>query len=269
MYSKYHGCGNDFLISRYEENKDYKEEAINICNRHIGIGADGLILVKENNGELEMIFYNADGSRASMCGNGIRCFAKYCIDNGFINKDKFNVKTLAGNMIVEITQKKPFKCKVCLGRPDFSSKKLGIDTNKDCFLNEEIVFKNGNKVMVDAVYMATHHLIVIVDNLDDAIKSDLGYQLGNDKIFTKGINVNFIEIIDRNNIKMRTYERGVGWTLACGTGACASFVILNHKGLCDNHLFVHLPYGVLEISKVNDDIYMEGESECIARKINI
>ena len=273
MYSKYHGCGNDFILGKYQENIDYSEFAKRVCDRHTGIGADGLLIAKSDNNLLEMIFYNADGSRAPMCGNGIRCFALYCLDEGLTDKDNFDVLTIPGIMKVKVTSKNPFLCCVNLGKPDFSSEKLEIKTSKETFLDEKIELIDKDiikEVIVDAVYMATHHLVVIVKNLEEICKSNIGEQLCSYHLFKRGINVNFVQIIDCENVKMKTYERGVGWTLACGTGASASFVILNKKGLCDEKIKVHLEKGTLEIGyNKNKEVMMEGPAICIAKNIDV
>lgn len=269
MYTKYHGCGNDFIIGPYKDGINYSELAKKVCNRFTGIGADGFLLAKEENGRIEMVFYNADGSRAPMCGNGIRCFSLYCLDKGLVNGDIFSIDTLSGEMLVEVKQREPYICKVCLGEPIFSSKKLDIDTKEETFLDQELNLEKYGKVNVSAVYMATHHLVVLVDDLDEAINSTLAYELGSNKVFTKGINVNLVQIIDRDNIKMKTFERGAGWTCACGTGASASYVIMRLKDLCNEKVKIHLQYGQIEVSSIENKIYMEGPSVCIASNIDI
>lgn len=268
MYTKYHGCGNDFIIGEYQKNIDYEALAKKCCDRHLGLGADGLILAEKKNGTIKMHLYNSDGSIAPMCGNGIRCFSHFCIDMGLVDSNEFCVETMSGLMKICIESRSPFYCKVSLGFPSFSTKKLDIDTLKEEFL-DEVISVNGKNVKVNAVYMATHHLVVIVDDLNEAIKSGIAEELGKNKIFKKGINVDLVEIIDEKNIKMKTYERGAGWTLACGTGASAAYVILKKKNLCLNELNVHLEYGVLKISSLNEEIFMMGPSECIAKNIEL
>ncbi|HRT68840.1 MAG TPA: diaminopimelate epimerase [Bacilli bacterium] len=270
MYSKYHGCGNDFIVGMYDKNIDYAKFSQKVCNRNTGIGADGLLIAKvDENKEIEMMFYNADGSRAPMCGNGIRCFAYFCLREKLVDSNEFKINTLSGKMGIRVLSREPFVGEINLGKPNFSSKALGINTSKETFLNEVIMI-NGWKIKVDAVYMATHHLVVIVDNLKEVINSDLGEKLSKHKIFTKGINVNFVQIINTKEIIMKTYERGVGWTLACGTGAAASFVILNQKGLCDNKIEVKLELGKIKLSyNENKEILMEGPAVCIAHNIEI
>lgn len=268
MYTKYHGCGNDFIIGIYQKNVDYKMLAKKYCARHLGIGADGLILAEKKNDIIKMHLYNSDGSIAPMCGNGIRCFSHFCIESGLVEENEFSVETMAGIMKICIESRNPFYCRVSLGTPCFNAEKLDIDTQKEEFLDETIIV-NGKSIKVDAIYMATHHLVVIVDNLEEAIKSEVAEKLGQNKIFRKGINVDLVEIIDEKNIRMKTYERGAGWTLACGTGASAAYVILKMKNLCYEEINVHLEYGVLRISSFNNEIFMSGPSVCIAKNIEL
>lgn len=266
MYKKYHGLGNDFIIGMYEGGVDYSNLAIKCCDRHSGIGADGLILAKEDNGEMNMVLYNSDGSLAPMCGNGMRCFAYYLVQEGLVKEDEFIVNTLGGKVRVKVESKKPFYCRVNLGKPNYSSKILDIDTEQETFLDQYIELSNHDKVEVNAIYMTTHHLVTIVPSLDEAINSSLAKELGENKIFTKGINVNLVEIIDRDNVRMKTYERGAGWTLACGTGASSAYAILRRKNLCNEVITINLERGQLKISSDSDNnIIMEGEAKEIAQ----
>ena len=146
-FSKYHGCGNDFIIVSEKEvvDSNYSELATKICNRNTGVGADGFIVVGEN--PLEMIFYNADGSRAPMCGNGIRCFAKYCFDKGIRNESEYKVLTLAGEMGVKVISENPFVVEIDMGKPDFTPIKCGIKTDKEDFLKQNIETNTGKHLV--------------------------------------------------------------------------------------------------------------------------
>ena len=247
MYSKYHGCGNDFILGIFNEDVNYSEFAIKYCNRYTGIGADGLILVKfreDENIKYEMVFYNADGTRAPMCGNGIRCFCKYLYDEKIELGSKFDVYTLGGIMSVGVESFDPYMVTINFGKPDFSTLKLDIDYFDDKFVNQ-IVNVNSKEFVVDCVYIGTHHLVTVVDSIDSISEQD-GYELCNYEKFLKKMNVNFVEIVDKENIKVKTYERGVGFTKACGTGGGACFVVLNNKGLVANKITNHIEYGILK-----------------------
>lgn len=268
MYSKYHGCGNDFILGLYDENIDYSKFSFKYCNRYTGLGADGVILAKPTNKEdikYEMVFYNADGSRAPMCGNGIRCFCKFLYDEKLEVRESYKVDTLSGVMHVKVESFEPFYVTINLGKPDYSVKRLDIDFNEDKFIDQNIEV-NGKIFNVSCVYMATHHLVAIVDNIDLVTEED-GRGLCFYEKFTKQINVNFVEIIDRENIKLKTYERGVGFTKACGTGGAASFVVLMSKNLIENHVKNHLEFGVLKYNIIDEEIYMTGPSEKICSNI--
>ena len=266
MYKKYHGLGNDFIIGNYIEGLDYSSLAKKCCDRHLGIGADGLILAKTHNNEIDMVLYNSDGTLAPMCGNGMRCFSMFLVQEGLVKNDEFTVNTLGGKVKVEVINKDPFYCRVNLGKPNYSSKILDLATDKDTFLDQLIEVDNGEKVEISCIYMTTHHLVTIVNNLKEAINSNLAYSLAKNKLFTKGINVNLVEIIDRDNIKMKTYERGAGWTLACGTGASSAYATLKRKNLCNDSITINLEKGKLRVSSDSDgNIIMEGEAKEIAQ----
>jgi diaminopimelate epimerase len=250
----YHGCQNTFVILNYETDANYSHKAIVLCEKY---HTDGLLVVKTN--PLEMIFYNADGSRAPMCGNGIRCFARYAYESGLINQDKLRVETLGGLMEIQITSIQPFMVRVNLGKPDFSSTKLQIKSPLPTFINQTINI-DGKNITVSTVYLGTHHAIVFVDEIK---KTSLGDRLCKHPIFTAQINVNFVKVINRNNLYVLTYERGVGWTKACGTGASSAFVISHHLGLVDDKVTVHFEGGEITISYENEDIMMEGPAEVI------
>lgn len=261
-FNKYHGCGNDFIIVKEEDLKDVDltNFIISICNRYKGIGADGLMIdMKES---IEMKFYNQDGRSGTMCGNGLRSFSAYLKDIKKVKEDNFDVITPAGVMRIETINTNPYIFKANLGKYSYSTKLLEIDTLKETFIDEDIYY--GDRVITcTAVFIGTKHLVVITDNKDDLYDESLGKFLSTHKLFKDDINVDFVYIQDKNNILMHTYERGVGFTKACGTGSCASYIILKDKNLCADYLNVHMEYGALLISSLNEDIIMEGPAEKI------
>ncbi len=261
-FNKYHGCGNDFIIIKEEEIKDININNFvqDICNRYTGIGADGLMLDCLN--KIEMKFYNQDGRSGTMCGNGLRSFAAYLVDNKKVKTNKFDIITPAGTMKVEMIQNNPYIFKANLGKYSYDTKLLQIDTILDKFIDEEIKY-NNQTIKCSAVFIGTKHLVVITDNIEDLYNEGLGHYLSTNILFKDDINVDFVKIIDRQNVLMKTYERGVGFTKACGTGSCATFIILKSKGLCDDKLNVHMDLGILQISSNNEDIIMEGPAEKI------
>lgn len=255
--SKYHGLGNDFIITEFEENRNYSEIAKDLCRFHVSVGADGFIVVKKN--PLEMVFYNQDGSEAPMCGNGIRAFAMYAYINRLVEKTSFDVVTKAGIMKVLITSTdiNDFRVKINMGKPIFDNEAIKASDNSNYF-GKDIVINNVS-YKIYSLFMGTIHTVLFVDNLEEIIKTNVGEAICNHPLFKEKTNVNFVQKIDDTNYLIRTYERGVGFTLACGTGACASFVVLNKLGLKEKEVKMHLTYGNLIISK-EDSIYMEGSA---------
>lgn len=254
-FEKYHGLGNDFIIIDYQENIDYSKLAIELCQRKVNIGADGLIIVKTN--PIEMIFYNQDGTRAPMCGNGIRCFAMYCYNHNLVNEKTFNVETLAGVMKIEIISTNPFEVKVNMGIPIFTKEAISLNTEYTL----PLVIEN---LSVYSLFMGTIHSVVFLNNLEELNNSNYGPMIESHPYFNEKTNVNFVQIVDNKNLKIRTYERGVGFTLACGTGCCASAVIANKYF---NQLSItncHLEYGDLKI-ELDNQVFMTGPATLVCK----
>lgn len=258
-FSKYQGLGNDFIISDDEtlNNKDLSKLAKELCNNELINKADGLIFVKKN--PLEMVFYNQDGSIGTMCGNGLRCFIKYCFDNSIIKKQNNNVLTLSGTYQTYIQSFNPFIVKANLGQPNFSTSFLKMNTILNEYINQEYTI-NGKTYYLTSLFMGTHHTVVFVNSFEE-VSTELGETLHNLPVFFDRTNVDFVLVESRKRIKVKTFERGVGFTKACGTGACASFVVAQMFGKCDNEVEVLFEKGSLKIKRINGDIYMEGPAE--------
>lgn len=243
LIEKYHGLGNDFLITDYQNYKTIKDVSsfvYSICDRHTGIGADGFIFVKNN--PLEMIIYNADGSIAEMCGNGIRCFCKYIVDHKIVTTSSFSVKTMDGIKDVVIVSYDPFIVKVNIGSIKKEITKINLEIDNKLI---EGYFLN----------VGVPHFVVFNNCLDNASL------ICNNKIFKNKTNVDYCTIIDDSNIKVTTYERGVGPTLACGTGSVASVIVCNKLNMVKENVKVDLVLGSLNISIVDEQIYMEGTAK--------
>ena len=261
-YSKYQGLGNDFIICLDKElkYKNYSKIANIICNMDINGKTDGFISVRET--PLEMNFYNRDGSVGTMCGNGLRSFVKYCYDNKIITNFNNDVLTKAGLYETKIIDTSNFSVKVKMGKPNYSASFLEIKTNKEKFINEEILF-NSTKYYLTSLFMGTHHTVIFVKDLKE-LTEELGYFMCHLPIFKDRTNVDFVCVKDKKHIQMKTYERGVGYTLACGTGACASFCVCRLKGLVDERATVSFELGTLEISEDEEgNIYMQGPAQKI------
>lgn len=270
-FEKMHGTGNDFIIVNgiNEKLPEYSSLAQKICNRHFGIGADGMIVVENSNiADIKMVFYNADGTEAPMCGNGIRCFSKYVYDNEIVPKTSFNVETLAGIMKPElnIVNGVVESVRVNMGVPQLSTKSFPINTEEETFTNKEI--KVDNIVYnISVLAVGTIHTIIKVDNVDKVDIEKIGPLIENYHLFPKKTNVNFCEIVDESNIKMITWERGVGQTLACGTGACAAAFICSMLYNTNEKVKVHVLGGALEIELIDGLIFMTGPAKLICKGV--
>lgn len=263
-FAKYHGCGNNFIIVRESEvsGRDYSRLAQAVCAVATGIGADGLIIVREEPA-LEMVFYNMDGSRAPMCGNGIRCFAAYCYDQGIQTEQMYPVQTLAGEMIVQRLKEDPFTVEISMGKPSFRSADFGVLDGSETFIHQQLETTEG-KFTVSSCFMGTVHTVVWIDD-GDFPSETAAAQLSNHPVFSEKTNVNFVKKIDSATLEIKTYERGVGFTFACGTGACASQVFGVREGKTDHQVTVRLPYGQLIITQLPDgEIKMAGPAVKVA-----
>ncbi len=266
LFSKYHGCGNNFVIVKEKEilkhisENEYPDMARKMCDVYTGAGADGFIVVREEP-ELEMVFYNQDGSRAPMCGNGIRCFAHFCRQEKIRQEESYPVKTLAGEMVVNVTNDDPFMVKINMGKPVFSPHEIKVDYDGEDFLNQSLQLADGSSCKVNAFFMGTIHTVVFVDDFEVMDVPKIGEEICNHPTFKEKTNVNFVKVIDEETLEVKTYERGVGMTLACGTGACASVVAANLEGLCGKAAEVKLALGSLKIEVSEDgNVYMAGPS---------
>ncbi len=265
QFWKLHGVGNDFIAidGRFDniDANNYSKIAKKVCHRHFGIGADGLLVVKNSdNCDIEMVYYNSDGSRANMCGNGLRCFCKYVYDNKIIDKDEFTVYTLDGEkkIILNTENGDILSIKVNMGKPNFNPKFIPVNTDKDKFINETIKIAD-KELEVSSVLMGVPHTIVFVDELkkDEVLK--YGELLEKNDIFPENTNVNFVKIDDNENINVYTWERGCGYTLGCGTGMTASVIISNLLGKVKNVVNVKSEGGIVKID-ISDDVYMIGNA---------
>ena len=208
-FEKYHGAGNDFIIMNEKDLiekgiPDYNELAKQVCDRHFGIGADGLLILKYVASMPFMFYYNSDGSQAPMCGNGIRCFSYYLKNNNIEQEDNFMVKTLSGDLLIETNMDEEanrFTVKVNMGKPVFEVKKL-INTDKERFLQEKITI-DGKEIEISYIFMGTDHSVIFVDDFSEYDIDDIGKKIENyTELFPKKVNVNFVKVIDRNNMEV-------------------------------------------------------------------
>ena len=272
-FEKYQGAGNDFVIVSEKELiekgiPEYGEFASQVCNRHFGIGADGLIILKYVASMPFMFFFNADGSQAPMCGNGIRCFSHYLVNNHLVAGNEFVVKTVPGDLTIRVNydeERDDFSARVNMGKPIFNIKEL-INTEREQFLREKINI-DGKEIEISYIFMGTDHSVIFVDDFSDYNIDEIGGKIENyTDLFPKKVNVNFVKVYDRKRIEVITWERGAGRTLACGTGATASAVLARTFGFVDNKVNVKVPGGqlVIEYEGGENNAFMTGPSEKIA-----
>ncbi len=267
-FTKMQGLGNDFIILDYSEYKKTEkipaELALKLCDRHFGIGADGLIIINPDtkNTDIGWIFYNSDGTIAQMCGNGIRCFAKYVYDKKLVDKNEFSVETKAGTIIPKIYD--DGRVRVNMSKPILETKKIPVNTENNLNFNVEV---SDGTFKANAVSMGNPHCVIITNEDTKALALKYGREIETHKLFPEKTNVEFIKILSRNEINLDVWERGCAITLACGTGACASVVSAILNDLCDSQVKVNLPGGQLLIewqgTKENTDynVYMTGRAD--------
>ena len=264
--TKMNGCGNDFVIidkSEFDKaNLSMSDMAKKICDRNFGVGGDGMIipdLTPNNKTDIAWFFYNSDGSTAQMCGNGMRCFAKYVTDKKLVNKNKFSVMTGAGIITPEILDNGLIK--VNMSKPILEPEKIPFKGNN--ILNFDITVKDIT-LKANAISMGNPHCVIFTDNDVYEMAKTYGPELEKHYLFPEKTNVEFIKIKSRNEIDFCVYERGCGITLACGTGACASVVAGVLNNLTDCKVKVNLLGGAVTVdwtgykTNKNSDIFLIG-----------
>lgn len=266
-FTKMHGLGNDYICINSLENilaeNKLPQIARYMCNRNFGIGADGLILVQESTvADIKMRIFNKDGSEAEMCGNGIRCFAKYIYDNKIIDKQSISIETKAGvkGVRLKVLNGEVQEAQVDMGRPIFDDiKNISVQNNYRIPISVNIKV-DDTRFIGNYVSMGNPHLVIFVNNVENIDIEKYGPAIENMKCFPNKINVEFVQALGRNTLKIRTWERGVGETYACGTGSCASFCIAYYKGICSSYVKAILRGGELNLNynKQNGHIIMSG-----------
>lgn len=269
-FTKMHGNGNDFIVIDETRNECIADNhkgmfASLMCNRKTGIGADGVIFVKKTNQptrcDLRFQLFEQDTNEAEFCGNGMRCFAKFAFENGYINNNA-TVETAAGPVKVTIHEStgKTFKCQIAMPTPQFEPLQIPA-------IGSTAVLKNGQRLHVvtidgltiHAVRVGVPHAVVLVENLHAVAVGEIGKSIRFHETYPEGINVNFVQIEDSENVLIRTFEKGVeAETLSCGSGATAAVVVLNKLALVDSVVNVHSSGGKLKIGLSNETLLMEG-----------
>lgn len=268
-FTKMHGIGNDYVyVNCFEESvKNPAEVSKFVSDRHFGIGSDGLILISPSAiADFRMNIYNADGSQAEMCGNGIRCVAKYVYDYGLTDKTEISVETLAGikYLRLQVENGKVASVEVNMGAPILEPKEIPVAVEESPVVNVPVEVK-GKIYHMTCVSMGNPHAIIFMNNVKDLDIAAIGPYFESHTVFPKRTNTEFVEVLDRNTVNMRVWERGSDETLACGTGACATTVacILNDK--TENEVTVHLLGGDLKIrwDREANQVYMTGPATVV------
>ncbi len=269
---KWHGAGNDFILMKAQDLVGYGEHnlselAVKMCHRQIGVGADGIMVVFPSVlADFKMVYYNSDGSYAAMCGNGIRCFAAFCAYERLLEKNDFTVETGDGIKSIHINTENGYEVTVEMGTPVLTFSKMPT-TMEDCGLGLNKLQVEDLCLKVDVMKVGVPHTVVDLEDLVFSEKDFRKYGSLIEKmtIFPEGTNVNFVKKSHDGTLRVDTWERGAGLTLACGTGVCASAYSYYRRGLVELPVSVEVAGGVLQIDIIEDKIYMTGPAKPITK----
>lgn len=268
-FTKMQGIGNDYVYVNCftEKVENPSQVAVRVSDRHFGIGSDGLILIKPSDvADFEMEMYNADGSQGAMCGNGIRCVAKYVYDYHLTDKTSISVNTKSGIKYLDLTVEngKVKEVKVNMGAPVLKTAEIPMIYSKEQVIAQPLNI-NQNLYEVTAVSMGNPHVIVYMNDIKNLKIEEVGPYFEKSSVFPESVNTEFVRVIDRNTVEMRVWERGSGETLACGTGACAVAVACVLNGYTEDQVTVKLLGGDLKIfwDREANLVYMTGPAEVV------
>ena len=275
-FEKWNGLGNDFVIVNGAEEtiEDYSVAAAEVCDRHFGIGADGLVILlpcEQEGIDFEMRIFNSDGSEAEMCGNATRCIAKYIAANGLSEKREYHILTKAGIIIPALVEMEDGSVQVCvnMGRPRLVPSEIPVISETEETIISQPITAGGDIFKMTTVSMGNPHCVIFVDDINEIILDQVGPKVETHERFPHKINVEFAQVLDRSQIRMRVWERGAGITLACGTGACATIVasVLNDK--TDRRAEIVLDGGtlLLDWSEADGNVYMTGPATKVFKGI--
>ncbi len=272
QFTKMHGLGNDYIyINLFKEQVPNPEElSRKMSDRHFGIGSDGIVLIgpptQPDKADFRMQMFNSDGSEAEMCGNAIRCVGKYVYDENMTNKTTITVETLAGVLTLDLSVKnnKVDTVRVDMGEPELRPALIPVDAKGDSFVEQDIRV-NGRSYKATAVSMGNPHIVIPIPQIDELDLPAIGPQFEHHPLFPRRVNTEFIENPDKNNIRMRVWERGAGETLACGTGASAVLVASVLHGKANRKASVHLLGGTLTVEwdESNNHVYIDGPATTV------
>jgi diaminopimelate epimerase len=265
QFVKMHGAGNDYVyVDGFDTPLPERPEelALAISDRHTGVGSDGLILVEPSElADARMRIYNADGSRAEMCGNGLRCVAKLLYDRGHTHGERLRIETDAGlrETVVEVANGQVRRVRVTMGRPVLAAAEIPVDIHGGSPVVDRLLSVDGREFRVTCVSMGNPHCVVFVEQLSDALVTGVGPVLERHAAFPRRTNVEFVQVFSRLEVEVCVWERGVGETQACGSGACAVAVAGVLTGRTDRSLSCHLPGGRLDVEwREDQDVHLTG-----------
>ncbi len=264
-FKKFQGLGNDFIFFHKDDIRalDPAKLAIQVCNRHFGIGADGMAVISIEE-DLRMDFYNADGSIAPMCGNASRCAALFAREEGLLQANQFNLQTKGGDVLITYLPDGNYRAN--LQAASLAVEDIPVMSPRDTYM-EQILQIGDARIELSAVFMTTPHAVIFVNQLKEEDVLFYGPLIENHPLFPAKINVNFVEIVDKNTVKQATWERGAGRTLACGTGSCATVTVGYLTGRLAPEVRVIMDGGSLTIEYSEDSIAMIGGATKIASGI--
>lgn len=268
-FTKMQGCGNDYIyVNCLEETvREPERTAVYVSDRHFGIGSDGLILIcPSEKADFRMAMYNADGSEGKMCGNGVRCIAKYVYDYGLTDKRQISIETLGGIKYLDLTVEggEVTRVKVNMGSPVFKPGDIPVRADGERFVNEPVVV-DDREYRVTAISMGNPHAVVFVEDTESLPMEKIGPKFELHQMFPDRINTEFVQVLNKKEVNMRVWERGSGETLACGTGACATVVACVLNGFTDNEITVHLLGGdlLLNYDRERETVWMTGPAAVV------
>lgn len=268
-FTKMHGCGNDYVyVNCLEQRIENPEKvAIYVSDRHFGIGSDGLILICPSEvADFRMAMYNADGSEGAMCGNGVRCIAKYVYDYGLTDQTSISIETKGGIKYLDLTVKdgKVVLVRVNMGTPILTPAQVPVKLGDDSCIGERIDVA-GEEYLITCVSMGNPHAVTFVENTAEFPLEKIGPEFEHHLVFPDRVNTEFVQVLNRKEVNMRVWERGSGETLACGTGTCATVVacVLNEK--TEDEITVHVLGGdiLVHYDRENEVVWMTGPAETV------
>lgn len=266
LLKKYHGLGNDYLVLDPNKNQIQLQERhiVRLCRRNIGVGADGILYGPLfQDGKPYVQIFNPDGSEAERSGNGVRIFAKYLLDEGYVKKERFTLYTKAGAAVIDFLNEDGSRMRVNMGKAQFAGGVLKGNYKSDEIINEPLLF-HGRLYNATCVSMGNPNCVIMMEEVNAKKAKELGPYVENASYFPNRINMQLCHVVDRSHVEVEIYERGAGYTLASGTGACAAATAAYRLGLCDGEVHVKMPGGELLVEIEEDmTVHLTGDVENI------